>query len=209
MLINVKFFVSQPDADVERLLKFFTFLPLLSIQETMEEHIQHPEKRVAQHKLAREFVELVHGSKEADSAERQHRFLFSQAPPKLEDILKNEPDVRLPISKVLDSPFSFALKRAGLAGSKSVGARLIKKGGAYVLLSSSTEAPEKELAFAPVVSLDNHLVKKHHLLSMPGSNRKLLILRSGKRKVCVVELLSDEEVIKMNLRFPEEEEQTV
>lgn len=206
MLIDVQFFVSQPDADVERLLKFFTFLPLSTIEETIREHVQSPEKRIAQHKLAREFVQLVHGAREAETVERQHRFLFAQSSPKREDVLRGEPDAILPSSMVVGFPFSFALKLAGLSGTKSQGARLVKSGGGYLLTSNPSEDAEEELSFVPIVSLDTHVVTEHHLMSTTDSEWPRLVLRSGKRKVCVVELVSDEEMRKRKLKFPEEEE---
>ena len=72
------FFVGTPDADVEKLLKLFTFLPLADIQTTMAEHNQAPEKRKAQHLLASEFVELIHGAEEAREAASQHSALFER-----------------------------------------------------------------------------------------------------------------------------------
>jgi tyrosyl-tRNA synthetase len=47
-----------------------------NIKEIMKEHKQDESKRVAQHKLAREFVELIHGLGAAEEAEEQHRRLF-------------------------------------------------------------------------------------------------------------------------------------
>lgn len=72
----LQYFVRTPDADVERYLKMFTFLPIPEIQKIMEEQKKDPSKRVAQHALAREFVEIVHGPTEAQAAETQHRQLF-------------------------------------------------------------------------------------------------------------------------------------
>jgi tyrosyl-tRNA synthetase len=80
-----QFFVRTPDADVGRYLKMFTFLPLPKIAEIMEEQNKDPSKRVAQHTLATEFVELAHGPKAAHAASLQHKHLFrarsSTAPP--------------------------------------------------------------------------------------------------------------------------------
>ncbi|KAL4899777.1 hypothetical protein BDW74DRAFT_183422 [Aspergillus multicolor] len=80
-----QFFVRTPDDAVERYLKMFTFLPLPEIARIMEEQNQDPSKRVAQHALAYEFVELIHGKQEADAVSMQHRQLFrsrsSTAPP--------------------------------------------------------------------------------------------------------------------------------
>jgi tyrosyl-tRNA synthetase len=200
-LIGVQFFVSQPDADVERLLKFFTFLPITIIHEIMTEHVKTPEKRIAQHRLAREFVELVHGPEEADGAELQHRSMFSRSQPKIGDILTGEPDAMLPLSMVLGKPFPAILWNAGLVGSKSEGSRLVKKKGAYVLLPSLSEAAEQELSFSQIEATSD-LVQEHHILDVAESARRTVILRSGKRKVCVVEIVSDEEFEKSGLDAP-------
>ena len=65
------------DDDVERYLKLFTFLPLESIHLVMSQQQQNASKRVAQHILAREIVELAHGAKEAQKAEIAHKEAFS------------------------------------------------------------------------------------------------------------------------------------
>ncbi|KAH8428579.1 tyrosine--tRNA ligase MSY1 [Aspergillus melleus] len=71
-----QFFVRTPDDVVERYLKMFTFIPLPEIAKIMEEQVKDPSKRVAQHTLASEFVELIHGKQEADAVAMQHRQLF-------------------------------------------------------------------------------------------------------------------------------------
>jgi tyrosyl-tRNA synthetase len=71
-----QFFVRTPDDTVERYLKLFTFIPLPEIATIMEEQNKDPSKRVAQHALAFDFVELIHGKAEADAVALQHRQLF-------------------------------------------------------------------------------------------------------------------------------------
>ncbi|PYI34757.1 tyrosyl-tRNA synthetase [Aspergillus indologenus CBS 114.80] len=71
-----QFFVRTPDDVVEKYLKMFTFLPLPEIEKIMAEQTLDPSKRVAQHALAAEFVELIHGKQEADAVALQHRQLF-------------------------------------------------------------------------------------------------------------------------------------
>lgn len=66
------------DADVERYLKLFTFLPLDSIALLMSQQAHDPGKRLAQHILAREMVELAHGAAEAKKAELAHKDAFGQ-----------------------------------------------------------------------------------------------------------------------------------
>ncbi|PYH47364.1 tyrosine--tRNA ligase MSY1 [Aspergillus saccharolyticus JOP 1030-1] len=71
-----QFFVRTPDDVVEKYLKMFTFLPLQQIETIMAEQALDPSKRVAQHALAAEFVELIHGKSEAEAVALQHRQLF-------------------------------------------------------------------------------------------------------------------------------------
>ncbi|KAI9931001.1 hypothetical protein ASPWEDRAFT_47680 [Aspergillus wentii DTO 134E9] len=71
-----QFFVRTPDDVVESYLKMFTFVPLPEIANIMEKQNEDPSKRVAQHALAFEFVELIHGKQEADAVALQHRQLF-------------------------------------------------------------------------------------------------------------------------------------
>lgn len=59
-----QFMIRTTDADVEKFLKFFTFLPLPQIKQIVDSHKRHPEKREAQKKLAECVTLLVHGGKE-------------------------------------------------------------------------------------------------------------------------------------------------
>ena len=51
-------------------------MPTSDINSLMVEHEQQPSSRIAQRKLAREVLELIHGSAIADEAEAQHALLF-------------------------------------------------------------------------------------------------------------------------------------
>ncbi|RYN39830.1 Tyrosine--tRNA ligase [Alternaria arborescens] len=73
-----QYFLRTADADVERYLKLFTFLPLDSIALLMARQAQDPSKRLAQHILAREIVELAHGAAAAQQAITAHKDAFGQ-----------------------------------------------------------------------------------------------------------------------------------
>ncbi|KAF2192638.1 tyrosyl-tRNA synthetase-like protein [Zopfia rhizophila CBS 207.26] len=73
-----QYFLRTSDADVERYLKLFTFLPLDNIYLVMEQQEKDASKRVAQHILAKEVVELAHGAYAAMRAENDHKDAFSQ-----------------------------------------------------------------------------------------------------------------------------------
>lgn len=72
-----QYFVRTADDDVERYLKLFTFLPLADIELLMKKQRQDESRRLAQHILAREIVELAHGAAEAKKAQTAHKEAFS------------------------------------------------------------------------------------------------------------------------------------
>jgi tyrosyl-tRNA synthetase len=57
-----QFWLRTDDADVERLLRFFTFQPLEQIAETMAAHAAEPSKRIAQRALADDVTARIHGA---------------------------------------------------------------------------------------------------------------------------------------------------
>lgn len=72
-----QYFMRTADTDVERYLKLFTFLPLDQISLLVEQTRKDASKRLAQHVLAKEIVELAHGAAEAKKAETAHKEAFS------------------------------------------------------------------------------------------------------------------------------------
>ena len=74
----MQYFLRTADDDVERYLKLFTFLPLDSIALLMTNQNRDPSKRVAQHILAQEIVELAHGAAEAKKVAMAHKDAFGQ-----------------------------------------------------------------------------------------------------------------------------------
>ncbi|XP_059617567.1 tyrosine--tRNA ligase, mitochondrial [Phlebotomus argentipes] len=71
-----QFFLRTRDADVERLLKLFTFVPLRKIKELMDRHRNVPEVREAQKKLAQEVTLLIHGEEGVKTAENVSEALY-------------------------------------------------------------------------------------------------------------------------------------
>ncbi|MFD1432811.1 tyrosine--tRNA ligase [Lacticaseibacillus yichunensis] len=72
-----QFWFNQDDADVEKFLKFFTFLSQDEIAELVEAMQAHPEKREAQRRLAEEVTTFVHGEEAVKQAEAISAALFS------------------------------------------------------------------------------------------------------------------------------------
>ncbi|KAI0436432.1 tRNA synthetase class I [Xylaria telfairii] len=207
------YFMRKPDADVEKLLNLFTFMPREQINEIMEEHNLDPPKRHAHHTLAFEVLALVHGIQEAQATQNRHRQMFSSgktlpiAPTSMGEIdsypdkvtpptstlaVHFRPDIQLPESLIMGRSISRILYGAGLADSASDAHRLVAHQGAYVGGAPGRKAHqnlpmrEGEVAFQSVKNWFHSDTKD---LLIDG---RILILRRGKHFVRIVEMVSDE-----------------
>jgi len=218
------YFLRTSDADVGKYLKLFTFMPLEDIDALLKEHEKDPSQRKAQHKLAREFVELVHGAKEAKSVETQHRLVFQKSSsvdtePELTDAstsqensngvnalklghitLNNRPKahMKLPRSFVETKSIGRILYACGLAVSASEGHRLAAQQSVYIGGNPGIEKRPMD---------DGALMFTSVKLWMPEDTKKylidgVLIFRRGKNNIRVVEVVDDEEYEKSGLTFP-------
>ena len=127
-----QFWMRTDDKDVERYLKFFTFLTEPEISEIVKNHAQSPEKRVAQRELARAVTTLVHG---ADVAKRETEAIDAYSG-KISgaQLLDHFPKKEFPKAN-LDGEGTTLVElmvQAGLATSKSQARQLISGGGVEV-----------------------------------------------------------------------------
>jgi tyrosyl-tRNA synthetase len=211
----------------------FTFLPLSKIGEIMKEQNNDPSKRVAQHALAREFVELAHGPLEAQAVALQHLHLFRprsstaqptpapatpQVPanyarspmagfwnpqsgnrhaPQTNFANLGAPRVILPKSLVYNQHFHKVLYSAGLVSSKSEGHRILAKASAYVgSRPGDSGQMSDDLAFTPIHVWPAEKTQQYIL------DGNLLILKLGKWKMKIVNIISDEEFRERGLSAP-------
>ncbi len=130
-----QYWIQTDDRDVGRFLKYFTFLSTREIDEIEREHLESPEKRKGQRRLARELTTLVHGADVARSAERAAKILFGA---ELDGIEKNDllsAAEEMPSTRQVGSPpypLIDALVETGLCKSKSLARKDLKGGGIYV-----------------------------------------------------------------------------
>ncbi len=130
-----QFWLNVDDRDVERLLRFFTFMPLAEIDGVMAEQGREPGKRAAQRRLAEEVTARVHGEATLRSVVAASRLLFggpelAQAGREVFEVLAGEiPTVRLGRSEVEGLPLTEALVKAGLAASKGEARRGVQQKG--------------------------------------------------------------------------------
>jgi tyrosyl-tRNA synthetase len=130
-----QFWVNTDDRDIERLLRFFTFLSPEEIATIMVEQSADPGQRPAQRRLAREVTARVHGEATAEGVINASRLLFggvdlSALGPEVFQVLADEiPTVRLSGPDLTGLGVVDALVRVGLAASKAEARRGIQQSG--------------------------------------------------------------------------------
>jgi tyrosyl-tRNA synthetase len=140
-----QFWLNADDRDAVKYLKYFTFFDAGAITELEAISEREPERRHAQRALAHEVTRLVHGDAATREAESASTKLFSgdlstMSVAELLQIFPNVPSCD--IASQSDWSVVDLLCTAGVTGSKSEAARLIKGGGIYV--NGSRVAGEKD-----------------------------------------------------------------
>ncbi|KAG0235726.1 tyrosyl-tRNA synthetase [Actinomortierella wolfii] len=141
-----QFFVKTTDADVGRYLHYFTLLSPEEIKEIMRRHEEEPEKRIAQHTLAKETTELVHGVEGVEKALLATKVLFGSPLDTVRGqqlIDAFEHDSRMIIvqkEKIAQQGLDRIVADSGLCASKSEAKKLLKSGGIYINNVKVTDA---------------------------------------------------------------------
>ena len=119
-----QFWINVDDRDVQRFLKYYTFLPLEEIARLSA--LQGAELRQAKEVLAFEATALTHGIDAAHAAQNAARALFDGT-----GELDGVPETAIPqVRLAAGVPVVDLLVETGLAASKSAARRLIQQGGA-------------------------------------------------------------------------------
>ena len=164
-----QFWMRTDDKDVERYLKFFTFLTEKEIVEIVKTHAQAPEHRAAQRALAKAVTSLVHG---ADAAQREVEAIDAYSG-KISgaQLLDHFPKKEFPKDKLAGegTPLVELMVHAGLTGSKSQARQLITGGGVEVNGERVTDFNRKistsDIRHEKFIQLQKG--KKTHVLIVP------------------------------------------
>lgn len=172
-----QFWLSVDDRDVERYLKFFTWLDAEAIGALSQAMAERPGAREAQRVLAQEVTRLVHGEDELRRAERASAVLFggSLREASLEDLLlvfDDVPSTRVEPSELLGMSVATALVRAGICASKGDAVRMVRQGG--VSVNGVREADERR-----VLGADDLLGGVLVVLQKGARDRRLLRVAAG------------------------------
>lgn len=169
-----QFWINTEDEMVDRLLRFFTFLPLEEIHDIMKKHEQSPEQREAQKRLAWEVTALVHGTHAAETVRQASEILFGgdvshdEMTGELMEMLAGE----VPSSMITERlPLSLVdvLASSGACQSKGEVRRLIRGGGVYLN--------------GERVSDENTVIDEEHLIA-----ERFVFVRLGKKRFHLLEV---------------------
>ena len=165
-----QFWINTDDRDVGKLLRIFTLLPRMTIEELDGETAEHPEHRAAQYALAQEVTARVHGEQAARVAGEVSALLFGKGDPKslsleaLEVLAAEVPFVRVS-SDGMDVLELFT--SAKLVASKGAARRLLEQGGLY--------ANGDRLTVADKILGRDRLLAGGHVLLRKGAREYALV----------------------------------
>jgi tyrosyl-tRNA synthetase len=153
-----QYWLNVPDADVEKLLALFTFLPMEEVRELGR--LEGREINRAKERLAIELTSVVHGAEQAEGARTASRAVFyKEGGGEKESVpsaaLKRE-ELKSGVG-ILE-----LLVRSGLCSSKSDARRLVEQGGAYL---------DGENVQSIELVLDSSFVDKEEILLRAGKKR--------------------------------------
>ncbi len=169
-----QYWINLADADVGKCLRYLTDLDRETIEAVEAQHVQFPEKREAQKRMASEITRLVHGEEGLASALRATNILFGEeianlSDAELTDIFADVPSRDMSRNLLAGDGLNIvdALVEAGLSKSKGDARRTITQGGAY-LNNRRVDDPETRLGSGSLAS------------------ETVLVLRTGKKNYALL-----------------------
>ena len=174
-----QFWINAADADVGRLLRFFTLMDRAEVEELDRATAERPQRREAQHALAYDVTGRVHGAEAARVAQQLSELLFAKGDPHglspaAVGALANEMpvvEVARPEGGLGALDVAELYVTAGLAPSKGAARRLLEQGGLTVS-GRRLSAGEREVR-------DGDLLAGRYLLLRKGAREYGLVRVTG------------------------------
>jgi tyrosyl-tRNA synthetase len=171
-----QFWLNAADADAEKWIKIFTFVPKDEIEQLTEEHRQDPAKRLLQKRLAQEITMFVHGDEEYQKAIDTTQKLFSQqhAPAtslSANDLESMEGIVKVPLARnTLAEGVNIVnlLSETAIFPSKGEARKMIQNGGVSLNREKVTDVQQQVDT--------SHLLHDKYILLQKGKKHYYLII---------------------------------
>ena len=175
-----QFWLNVSDADAEKYIKIFTFIPKEEVEALVAEHAAAPHLRVLQKRLAKEITIMVHSEQDYEMAVEASSILFGNA---TSDSLKKLDEETL--LAVFDGVPTFEVEKEAVLGKKLIdvltddAAVFASKGEMRKLIQNGGFAVNKEKVADLELTLEaESLLNDKYLLVQKGKkNYFLLILK--------------------------------
>ena len=175
-----QFWLNVSDADAEKYIKIFTFIPKGEVEALVAEHAAAPHLRVLQKRLAKEITIMVHSQQDYEMAVEASSILFGNATS--DSLKKLDEDTLL---AVFDGVPTFEVSREEVLGKKLMdvltenAAVFASKGEMRKLIQNGGFAVNKEKVSDLELSLEAELLlnEKYLLVQKGKKNYYLLILK--------------------------------
>ena len=171
-----QFFMNMDDADVIKMLCFYTFLEKEEVDGYRQEVADQPHLRNTQRRLAQEVTRMVHGESGLQKAEQASQVLFGGeidglSGDDVKDIFADVPSAQIAASEFEGdgAPVINLLEAAGAVKSRGEARRLISSGGIYV---NNVQVSDANDAIACERTIDG----------------RYLVLRKGKKNYHLVQV---------------------
>ncbi|AKA50153.1 tyrosyl-tRNA synthetase [Mycoplasmopsis gallinacea] len=163
-----QFLLNQPDSEVEKLLKWLTFLSIEEIEAVIAKHKENPAQRSAQKVLAFEIIKDLHGEKEAQKAQLTSEVLFN----------KNIDLKSLSLDQL--SELEDNLKVVNLHFGQSLFEQLV----AEKIVSSKREA--REFLQNKAIKVNGEAINEEFILNSSEYQNKYAFLNVGKKNFYII-----------------------
>ena len=171
-----QFWLNAADADAEKWIKIFTFIPKEEIESLTAEHRQDPAMRILQKRLAQEVTVFVHGEEEYQKAIETTQKLFSQQNASADSLSAEDLEGMEGIIKV---PYPAASLQAGvnvvnlvtetgIFPSKGEARKMIQNGGVSINREKVTDAQ--------LQADSSYLLHNKYILLQKGKKNYYLII---------------------------------
>lgn len=175
-----QFWLNVSDADAEKYIKIFTFIPKEEVEALVAEHAAAPHLRVLQKRLAKEITIMVHSEQDYEMAVEASSILFGNATS--DSLKKLDEDTLL---AVFDGVPTFEVEKEAVLGKKLIdvltddAAVFASKGEMRKLIQNGGFAVNKEKVADLELTLEaESLLNEKYLLVQKGKkNYFLLILK--------------------------------
>ncbi|WP_036464296.1 tyrosine--tRNA ligase [Mycoplasmopsis sturni] len=166
-----QFLLNQPDSEVEKLLKWLTFLSVEEIEAIIKQHKEHPQNKLAQKSLAFEVIKDIHSELDANNAILVSELLFNKNlnfselnVAKIESVKEDLPTIKL-----------------------NQDANLIESLISSKLLQSKREA--REFLATHSIKWNYQNATEDTLVESPHLNNQYGLVHVGKKKIFLVEII--------------------